>query len=167
MKFRTFIIASALSFTSLLALPSQSAELKLGFVRIDRILSESGSAQKASKKIEAEFAKREQELKVLTQQLKDIVEKLDRDAAVMAASETDKLKREATELDRDLKRKQQTYREDRTQRSNEEVQKIVEQANKVIRQIADTEKFDLIFQDAVYVSPKIDLTERIIKILDK
>ena len=40
-----------------------------------------------------------------------------------------------------------------------------ERANRVINQIAESEKFDLILQEAVYASSKIDITDKVLKAL--
>src|SRR2546421_11649023 len=74
--------------------------------------------------------------------------------------------REFVELNRDFQRKQREFREDLNQRRNEELAQVVEQANRVIRQIAEQEKFDIIFQDAVFASPRIDITDKVIKALE-
>jgi len=69
-------------------------------------------------------------------------------------------------MNRDFQRKQREFREDLNQRRNEELAQVVEQANRVIRQIAEQEKYDIIFQDAVFASPRIDITDKVIKALD-
>jgi len=69
-------------------------------------------------------------------------------------------------MSRDLQRLQREFREDLNLRRNEELAAVQERANKVIQQIAETEKFDLILQDpVVYASPRIDITDKVIKAL--
>ena len=139
---------------------------RFGFVNTERILRDAIPAQRAQKKIEAEFQKRDQEMARLADQLKRMQDDLEKNAVTMSESQRRTKEREFGELNRDFQRRQREFREDLNQRRNEELAQVVEAANRVIRQIAEQEKYDIIFQDAVYASPRIDLTEKVIKALD-
>ena len=139
---------------------------KFGFVNTERILRDAVPAQRAQKKIEVEFQKRDQELARLADQLKRMQEDLEKNGVTMSETQRRSKEREFGDLNRDFQRKQREFREDLNQRRNEELAQVVEQANRVIRQIAEQEKYDIIFQDAVFASPRIDITERVIKALD-
>ena len=139
---------------------------KLGFVNTERILRDAVPAQRAQKKIEAEFQKRDQELAKIAEQLKRMQEDLDKNSVTMSDAQRRNKEREFADLNREFQRKQREFREDLNQRRNEELAQVVELANRVIRQIAEQEKFDIIFQDAVFASPRIDITDKVIKALD-
>jgi outer membrane protein len=139
---------------------------KLGFVNTERILRDAVPAQRAQKKIEAEFQKRDQELAKIAAQLKSMQDDLDKNAMTMGETQRRNREREFQDLNREFQRKQREFREDLNQRRNEELAQVVELANRVIRQIAEQEKFDIIFQDAVFASPRIDITDKVIKALD-
>ena len=139
---------------------------KFGFVNTERILRDAIPAQRAQKKIEAEFQKRDQELARLADQLKRMQEDLEKNSVTMSENQRRAKEREFGDLNRDFQRKQREFREDLNQRRNEELAQVVEQANRVIRQIAEQEKYDIIFQDAVFASPRIDITEKVIKALE-
>lgn len=141
------------------------AEFKLGFVNGQRVVNESPQAKKAKQKIEKEFEKRDQELQQLSKRLQSMQESLEKNSVTMAESERRNKEREFNDLNRDFQRKQREFREDLNLRQNEEMAAIFERANKVIKQIAETEKFDLIVQEAVYFSPRIDITDKVIKAL--
>jgi outer membrane protein len=145
---------------------SAQVDSRIGFVNLDRILRDAAPAQRAQKKIEGEFSKREQELAKLAEQLKRMQETLEKNAMTM--SETDRRNRERDfgEMNREFQRKQREFREDLNQRRNEELSGILERANRVVRQIAEAEKFDVILQEAVYASPRIDITDKVIRALD-
>jgi outer membrane protein len=150
-----------------LALPAAAqGESKIGFVNTQRILREAGPAVRAQKKIEAEFSKRDQEMARMAEQLKKLQDELERQGVTMAESQRRAKEREFGDLNREFQRRQREFREDLNQRRNEELAQVVEQANRVIRQIAEQEKFDIIFQDAVYASARIDITDRVIKALE-
>ena len=139
---------------------------KLGFVNTERILRDAVPAQRAQKKIEAEFKKRDEELAKVASELKRLQEDLEKNAVTMSDAQRRTKERDFGELNRDFQRKQREFREDLNSRRNEELAQVVQQANSVIRQIAEQEKYDIIFQDAVFASPRIDITEKVIKALE-
>ena len=158
-------LAAALAVSAVL-LPAKAQELKIGYVSYERIMRDSAPAKAASKKLEAEFTKRDRELQDLGAKLKAAAERFEKDGPVLSEADRGRRQRELTELDRDLQRRQREFREDLNQRRNEELQGVVERAGKVIRQIAEQEKFDLILQEAVHASPRVDITERVLRALE-
>jgi outer membrane protein len=160
---RTVLFAAALAIA---AAPAWAQSGKFGFVNTERILRDAVPAQRAQKKIEAEFQKRDQELAKIAGELKKMQDDLDKNAVTMSDAQRRGKEREFGDLNREFQRKQREFREDLNQRRNEELAQVVEQANRVIRQIAEQEKYDIIFQDAVFASPRIDITEKVIKALD-
>jgi outer membrane protein len=149
-----------------LALPAAAQELKIGYVSSERILRDSAPAKAATQKLEAEFSKRDRELQELGAKLKAAAERFEKDAPVLGEAERNRRQRELTELDRDVQRRQREFREDLNQRRNEELQGLMERAQRIVRQIAEQEKFDLIVQEAVYFSPRVDITEKVLRALN-
>ena len=141
------------------------ADSKIGFVNSQKILNDAPQAARAKKKIEKDFEKRDQDLQRIAKQLQGMQENLDKNAVTMAESERRTKEREFGELNRDFQRKQREFREDLSQRQNEEMAAIFERVNKIIKQIAEAEKYDIIFQEAVYANPRIDITDKVIKTL--
>lgn len=141
------------------------AEVKIGFVNSDRLMRDAAPAVKAQKKLEKEFEKREQELQKTAKQLQDMQTSLEKNSVTMAESERKNKEREFNDLNRDFQRRQREFREDLNQRRNEELASVIERANKAIKQIAEQDKYDVIFQDAVYANPRIDITDKVIKAL--
>jgi outer membrane protein len=159
-------LLGALVFAMLLPGYVAAQDLKVGFVNTERILRDSAPAKASQQKLEQEFAKREKQIQDAANKLKEMSTKLERDATVMPESERVKRQREAAELERDVQRRQREFREDLNQRRNEELAAVVERANRAIRQIAEAEKFDIIFQEAVYASTRIDITDKVIRALN-
>lgn len=143
-----------------------SAEIRVGFVDRQRVIAEAPQAVKARKRIEKDFEKRDQELQRLTRQLQATQALFDGNSMTMAEAERRVKERELTELAHELQRKQREYREDLSLRQSEEMTMIFEQINKAIKQIANAEKYDLILQEAVYFNQRIDITDRVIKVLN-
>lgn len=139
---------------------------RVGYVNLERILRDSAPAIRAQKKIEQEFAKRDQELGKMSDQLKRQQETLEKNAVTLSESERSKRERDFADLNREFLRKQREAREDFNQRRNEELSGVIERANRAVKQIAEAEKFDVIFQEAVWASPRIDITDKVIKALD-
>ena len=140
---------------------------KIGFVNTQRILSDSGPAKAAQEKLEAEFNKRDDELQKAINDFRQRVQQFERDAPVLAESDRNRRQRELGNLDADLQRKQREIQEDFNRRRNEEFAEIIERANEAILEIADRENYDLILQDAVTVSDRVDITDKVIQALEK
>ena len=142
-----------------------ASEFHIGVVDTERILRESVPALKAEKRIEKEFAVRDQEVKKVAQQVKDIQAILDKEGMTLPDAERRNKERELDNLNVNLQRLQREFREDLNLRKNEELVVVLGQANKAIQQIAESEKYDLVLQEAVYRNPKIDITEKVLKFL--
>jgi outer membrane protein len=139
---------------------------RIGFVRTERILRESNAAKAAQQKIERDFAKRDKELADMQNRLKSMTDRFDKEAAIMSDNDRGRRQREIAELDKDFQRRQREFREDLNQRRNEDLAVVLERANGAIKQIAEQENFDLILQEAVYVGPRIDITDRVVRALN-
>jgi outer membrane protein len=160
------LLAGLLLLTSLAA-PAWSTELKIGFVNTERVFRESPLAAKAQKKLEKEFATREQEIQKTIKQARDLQTHIEKEGMTLPESERAKKERELANLNRDLQRAQREFREDLNQRKNEEFAGVQERARKAIIDIAEKEKFDLILENVVYASTRVDITERVIKSMDR
>ena len=160
------MIAAALMLVAGTSLAAQAQELKIGFVSTERIFRDAAPAKAATAKLEQEFSKRDKDIQELAARLKSTAEKLDKDAPVLSDAERGKRQRELAEMDKDFQRRQREFREDLNQRRNEELAIVLEKANKVIKQLAEAEKYDIVFQEAVYYSPRIDITDKVLKALN-
>ncbi len=165
-KNATFCLAGLLLAVSM-PVAAIAQEVKIGFVSTERIFREAAPAKAATAKLEQEFSKRDKDLQDLAARLKQSAEKLDKDGPVLSESERNKRQRELAEMDKDFQRRQREFREDLNQRRNEELAVVLEKANKVIKQLAEAEKYDIVFQEAVYFSPRIDITDKVLKALNK
>lgn len=157
-------------FATCLALAGWSAqaqELKIGYVNSDKVLRDALPARAAYTKIEAEFGRRDKDLTELASRIKSAADKLDKEAPTLGESDRVRRQRELVDQDRELQRKRREYQEDLNQRRNEELAALVDRANKIIKQIAEQKKYDLIVQEVIYVSSRIDITDEVIKELNK
>ena len=165
---RTMKSVAAMALLAGASLGAQAQELKIGYVNSDRVLRDAAPAKAAQAKLEGEFSKRQKEGDDAAARLKAAAEKLDKDAPTLSEAERNRRQRELVDQDRELQRKRREFQEDLNQRKNEELASVVERANRVIKQIYESEKYDLILQgDAmVFVGPRVDITEKVIKALN-
>ena len=148
------------------SISAQAQEFRIGFVNTDRIFRESAPAKASQTKLEQEFAKREKELVDMGNTLKTASERFERDAPTMSETQRNTRQKQLVEQDRDFQRKRREFQEDLNNRKNEEFQLVLERANRVVRQVAESEKYDLVLQEAVYINPKHDITEKVIKAIN-
>jgi outer membrane protein len=166
MKSVVMKFGAAALLLALVGADAQAQELKIGYVNSDRVLRDAVPAKAAQAKLETEFSKREKDLADIGSRLKAASDKLDKDAPTLAEAERNRRQRDLVDQDREFQRKRREFQEDLSQRKNEELASVVERANKVIKQIFDAEKYDLIVQEVVFASPKVDITDKVIKSLN-
>lgn len=163
MKFKSF--CTSLMLVSMAIATPAWADTKIGFVNTERLLREAPLSVAAQKKLEREFASRDQELQKLAKQARDLQAQLDKDGVTMSETERRNKERDLGNLNRDLQRQGREFREDLNLRRNEELGQIQERARKAIQDIAKAEKFDIIVEQAVYVDARTDITDRVMKAL--
>ena len=165
-SFSRHLSVALLLGTVAIAVPAQAQEFKAGFVNTDRIFREATTAKAAQAKLEQEFSRREKELVDMGNTLKTASDKFEREAPTMAESQRVTRQRQLVDQDRDFQRKRREFQEDLSARKNEELSQVLERANKVVKQVAEAEKYDVILQEAVYINPKHDITDKVIKALN-
>lgn len=150
----------------LIGAQAQAQEFRIGFINTDRVVKEASTAKAASAKLEQEFSRREKELVDLRTGLKTLADKFEREAPTLSESQRAARQKQLVDQDRDFQRKSREFQEDLNARKTEEWQQVLERANKVVKQVAEAEKYDLVLQDAVYINPKYDITDKVIKALN-
>ncbi|HYW55918.1 MAG TPA: OmpH family outer membrane protein [Polaromonas sp.] len=158
-----FLLAALMA---LAAFAAGAQEFRIGVVNIDRIFREANSAKAAQAKLEQEFGKRDKEVVDLGAQLKTLSDKFDREAPTLSETQRANRQKQLIDQDREFQRKRREFQEDLNARKNEELQQVIERANKVVKAVAETEKYDLVLQEAVYANPKHDITDKVIKALN-
>ena len=146
--------------------PAQAQELKIGVVNVDRVLRDASPAKVAQQKLESEFKRRDNELNDSESRLRVASERFDKDAPTMGESERVRRQRDLVDQDRELQRKRREYQEDLNQRKNEELSALLDRVGRVVKQISEQDKYDLIMQEAMYASPRVDITDKVIKALN-
>jgi len=144
-----------------------AADLKIGFVNTERVFRDSQQALKAQKKLEKEFQTRDQDIQKMVKQARDLQTFLEKEGLTLSEADRTKKQRDLANLSRDLQHAQREFREDLNQRRNEEFAGVQERARKAIVEIAEKEKFDLVVENVVYASPRVDITDRVLKSLER
>ena len=158
--------AACLLVSLVMSAPALAQEFRIGFVSTDRILRDANAAKAAQAKLEQDFSRPEKELNELGNALKVASERFERDAPTLSESQRAARQKALIDQDRDFQRKRRAFQEDLNARKNEELQQVIERANRVIRQVAEQEKYDLVIQEAVYINPKHDITDKVIRALN-
>lgn len=145
---------------------AQAQDFRIGFVNTDRILKEANTAKAAQSKLEAEFSKRERDLVETGNVLKAAADRLERDAPTLSESQRNARQKQLVDQDRDFQRRRREFQEDLNARKNEELQQVVDRANRAVKQIAESDHYDMIVQEAVYVNPKHDITDKVLRAIN-
>jgi outer membrane protein len=145
---------------------AQAEDFRVGFVNTDRIFREANTAKTAQAKLEQEFSRREKELNDLGNSLKAASDKFEKEAPALSETQRQQRQKSLIDQDREFQRKRREFQEDLNARKNEELQQVLDRANRVVKQVAEAEKYDLILQEAVYINPKHDITEKVIRALN-
>lgn len=146
---------------------AQAQDSRIAWLSTERIYSESKLAKLAGEKLAEEFKAREKAVQELGVRFKAITDKLEKELSTLSEPERARRQREYFDLDKELQRRQREFREDLNQRTNEERAAISDKATRIIKQMAQVEGFDIVLQDAVWASPRIDITDKVLKALDK
>ena len=161
----TCLVILAMGFASMASVAA-AQEFKIGFINTDRIFRDANSAKTAQAKLEQEFQRREKDLNDQGAQIKAAADKLEKEAPTLAEAQRNSRQKQLTDQDREFQRKRREFQEDLNVRKNEELQLVLERANKVVKQVAESEKYDLVVQDVVYINPKHDITDKVLKVLN-
>ena len=164
-KFFTRSFAAFGLFFMLIA-SAQAQDFRIGFVNTDRIFREANIAKVAQTKLEQEFAKREKEIADFGVTIKTAADKFEKDSPTLSETQRATRQKQLVDQDRDFQRKRREFQEDLTARRNEELQQVLERANRIVKQVAEAEKYDLVLQEVVYINPKHDITEKVIRALN-
>jgi outer membrane protein len=149
-----------------LGVQAQAEDFRVGFVNTDRIFREANTAKAAQAKLEQEFSRREKELNDFSNALKAASDKFEKEAPALSETQRQQRQKSLIDQDREFQRKRREFQEDLNARKNEELQQVLDRANRVVKQVAEAEKYDLILQEAVYINPKHDITEKVIRALN-
>ncbi len=161
---KSLLMASLLSF----GINSYAADLKVGYVQVDKILQEAPQTAESGKKLEKEFSPRTQDLDKMSKQIKDMETSLDKDSLTMSETDRKNKERDVANLKIDFQRKQRELREDVNLRKNEELGALQDRINKAVSSVSETEGYDLVVYGGVaYASKKIDITDKVLKVLGK
>lgn len=165
-SFARRLVLSLFMGLALLAGPAMAQATKIGAINVEKILRESNTAKAVSAKLEQDFSKRERDIRTAADQFRAAVEKFEKEGPTMAESQRANRQRQLAEQERDIQRRQRDFQEELNLRRNEALQQVVEKLNRVVRQIAESDKYDLIVSEAYYINPRVDITDKVMSALD-
>jgi outer membrane protein len=167
-QYRSVLLAAAVFAAAAAPAAAQQPQggARFGYVNTERVMREAAPAQQVQKRLKTEIEKRDQEMRVLVAQLRKLEEALNRTTPPMSDAERSSRQREHATMSRDFERKKQEYAEELALRRNEAMGQVLEQANRAIRRVAEQENLDIVFQEAAYASPRVDITDKVIKVVN-
>ncbi len=144
------------------------AEVKIGFVEVQKILKNAPQTVEANKKLEKEFTKRTARLKKVVKSIKDKESAFRKNSMTMSEGERAKKQKEIQSLKIDAQRTEREVREDIDIRRREEIAKVQAQVNIAVEKVAKDQGYDLVlYQGVAYAGKKVDITSVVIKALGK
>lgn len=166
--FRSLALTSLVTLVLSVPVCAQAVELKVGYVQVDKILQDAPQTAESGKKLEREFSPRSQELDRMSKQIKDLESVLDKDGLTMTEADRRNKERDVQNIKIEFQRKQRELREDINLRKNEELGNLQDRINKAVQSVAEAEGYDLVVYSGVaYASKKIDVTDKVLKLLGK
>ena len=145
-----------------------AAEIKVGYVQVDKILQDAPQTAESGKKLEREFSPRTQELDRMQKQIKDLQTTLDKESLTLSESARRDKERDLSNIKIEFQRKQRELREDVNLRKNEELSLLQDRINKAVTTVSEAEGYDLVVYGGVaYASKKVDITDKVLKALGK
>tara|TARA_B100000795_G_scaffold255764_1_gene227651 strand:- start:4293 stop:4790 length:498 start_codon:yes stop_codon:yes gene_type:complete len=143
-----------------------SAEIKIGFVEIKKILQNAPQTVKANKVLEKEFTKRTKKLKKTVKKIKQKEIAFQKDSMTMSDSDREKKIKEIQGLKIDAQRTEREVREDIDLRRKEEIANVQNLVNIAVEKVAKEQAYDLIlYQGVAFAGKKVDITNVVIKAL--
>ncbi|MDH3376039.1 MAG: OmpH family outer membrane protein [Gammaproteobacteria bacterium] len=155
-------VCGALALLFSVAVHAQN-DLKIAYVNAVELVEEAPQGKTALKLLETEFGPRDQEIRAMRDESNALEDDLDKNGLVMAEAERINKEKQLRDLNRRIKRSRQEFREDYNLRRNEELSRLQQEISEAIVQIAKAEGYDLVLQDAVWASKRIDITEKILE----
>ena len=166
--FKNLVFTSLVTFVLTTPFSSQDAELKVGYVQVDKILQDAPQTAESGKKLEREFSPRSQELDRMSKQIKELEAVLDKDGLTLSEADRRNKERDVQNIKIEFQRKQRELREDINLRKNEELGSLQDRINKAVQSVSEAEGYDLVVYSGVaYASKKIDITDKVLKLLGK
>lgn len=166
--FKSLVLASLFALTTNLSANVGAAELKIGYVQVDKILQDAPQTAESGKKLEREFSPRSLDLDKMQKQIHDIETSLDKEGVTLSETDRRNKERDASNLKLEFQRKQRELREDINLRKNEELSSLQDRINKAVQTVSETDGYDLVVYGGVaYASRKIDITDKVLKLLGK
>ncbi len=148
----------------MLAAQTASAEMKVGFVNVAKVLELAPQAEAARNRIEREFAPKDRELLQQQKDVRGLEDRLVKNAAVLSEAERQRKETEIRAAKRELRRQQDEFREDLNLRRSQELSKLQQKVTEVIQSLAKAEKYDLIVSDGViFAGKRVDITDKILE----
>ncbi|BCV67383.1 molecular chaperone Skp [Shewanella carassii] len=163
------MVNGALMTLMLMGAPLAAQAEKLAVVDMGAVFEQLPQREQISNALKTEFGDRMAEVQKLQEELRGLLEKQQRDAALMSETQKTELVRKMESLKADYQLKGKALDEDLRRRQGEEQNKLLVKVQKAINSIAEKEKYDMVLQRGavVYVKPAADISSKVVEALSK
>ncbi|AXQ16449.1 MULTISPECIES: OmpH family outer membrane protein [Shewanella] len=163
------MVNGALMTLMLMGAPLAAQAEKLAVVDMGAVFEQLPQREQISNALKTEFGDRMAEVQKLQEDLRGLLEKQQRDAALMSETQKTELVRKMESLKADYQLKGKALDEDLRRRQGEEQNKLLVKVQKAINTIAEKEKYDMVLQRGavVYVKPAADISSKVVEALSK
>jgi outer membrane protein len=152
MRFFAFILV-------LLSVSLQAQSLKIGYINIDHLVSSSPQFIQANQVVIKAFQPQEKQLLALSKQIQLSADTFNKNSKTLTQVERKTEIKKIANLERQLKQQAQALKKQLKLKNEQELSKIQDLINRVIKQVAEDQNFDLIlYQEVAYASKKINIT---------
>ncbi|MDD8057540.1 MULTISPECIES: OmpH family outer membrane protein [Shewanella] len=163
------MVNRALVTLAFLATPMLAHAEKIAVVDMGEVFEQLPQREQISKSLKAEFGDRVAEVQKMQEEMRTLVEKQQRDGALMSETQKTELVRKMESLKSDFQLKGKALDEDMRRRQGEEQNKLLVQVQKAINTIAGKEDYDLVLQRGavIFVKPEADISGKVVEALSK
>jgi outer membrane protein len=163
----SYRLALVLALVCAFALPASAQELKIGVVNVPALMERSPQTKAAMDALQEEFAPRQREFLAKQKEYEELGVKVQKDVAVMGETERRNAEKNLRDLQREVTRLQNEFREDLNLRQNEELGALQQALLREIQEYAAAQGFDLIVGDGVlYASSTVNITEDVLRAVE-
>jgi len=157
-----------ISAMMLLAFSAQAVSVKVGIVKVEKILAEAPQVEAVNAEMLKRFSGKKDELKALEEDIKKLQEKYQRNELVMTQDKLDEIKKEALAKLQEFKQKEAVLNQEVSTMRSQKLAELQQQIRGIIEDIAKKGEYDLILSDGVvYTSDKLDITDKVLERMKK
>ena len=143
---------------------------KIGYVDLQQVIMNSKAGKSAKSSFESEFKTKRDIIEQKTRAVEQMKQDFIKNSAVMNETTRKQKAEQIDKKEKDLNRTREDFREELQRKDLELTQKILKQIEGILKQIGQSEGYDIIFERTeagiIFASPNGDITSKVIQAFD-